>query len=77
VGTAAPRSRRDGVGDDDRDPRRRIALGAPLIAHLVGHDPATQYRETGLTPDGLPVGPSRRFLLGTDNLGRDLFIRVV
>jgi peptide/nickel transport system permease protein len=54
-----------------------VALGAPVIAHLVGHDPNTQYRETGLTPDGLPVGPSRRFLLGTDNLGRDLFIRVV
>jgi len=54
-----------------------VALGAPVIAHLVGHDPNSQYRETGLTPDGLPVGPSRRFLLGTDNLGRDLFIRVV
>jgi peptide/nickel transport system permease protein len=54
-----------------------VALAAPLIAHLVGHDPSTQYRETGLTPAGLPVGPSRHFLFGTDNLGRDVFIRVV
>ncbi|HEY2947998.1 MAG TPA: ABC transporter permease [Micromonosporaceae bacterium] len=54
-----------------------VALGAPLIAHLVGHDPYTQYRETGLTPDGLPIGPNREFLLGTDNLGRDLLVRIV
>jgi peptide/nickel transport system permease protein len=53
-----------------------VAAGAPLIARLVGHDPYTQYRETGLTPDGLPVGPSRHFLLGTDNLGRDLLVRI-
>jgi peptide/nickel transport system permease protein len=54
-----------------------IALAAPLIAHLIGHDPNTQYRDTGLTPDGLPVGPGRHFLLGTDNLGRDLLVRIV
>jgi peptide/nickel transport system permease protein len=54
-----------------------VAVGAPLIARLVGHDPYTQYRETGLTPDGLPVGPRRQFLLGTDNLGRDLLVRIV
>jgi len=54
-----------------------VAVGAPLIAHLVGHGPYTQYRLTGLTRDGLPVGPSGRFLLGTDNLGRDLFVRIV
>ena len=54
-----------------------VALAAPLIAHLVGHDPTTQYRDTGITPSGLPVGPNRHFLFGTDNLGRDVFIRVV
>jgi peptide/nickel transport system permease protein len=54
-----------------------VALAAPLIGHLVGHDPTTQYRDTGLTPAGLPVGPNRHFLFGTDNLGRDVFIRVV
>ena len=54
-----------------------VALGAPLIAHLVGHDPTTQYRDTGLTPAGLPVGPSRHFFFGTDNLGRDVLVRIL
>jgi peptide/nickel transport system permease protein len=54
-----------------------LALAAPLVAHLVGHAPETQYRDTGLTPAGLPVGPSRHFLFGTDNLGRDVFVRVL
>ncbi len=54
-----------------------VALGAPLIAKLVGHGPNDQFHDTGLTIDGLPVGPSHRFLLGTDNLGRDILVRVV
>jgi peptide/nickel transport system permease protein len=53
-----------------------IALCAPLIAHLVGHGPNAQYLDTGLTPDGLPRGPSREFLFGTDDLGRDVLVRV-
>jgi peptide/nickel transport system permease protein len=53
------------------------ALAAPVVAHLVGHGPDTQYRDTGLTPEGLPVGPSRQFLLGTDDLGRDLLVRIM
>jgi peptide/nickel transport system permease protein len=54
-----------------------LALAAPLVAHLVGHGPDTQYRDTGLTPAGLPVGPSRQFLLGTDDLGRDVLVRTL
>ena len=54
-----------------------IAIGAPLIAHLVGHGPNTQYLTTGLSPDGLPKAPSSAFLFGTDNLGRDIFVRTV
>jgi peptide/nickel transport system permease protein len=54
-----------------------VALAAPLIADVVGHGPDTQFRDTGLTPAGLPVGPGRRFPLGTDNLGRDLLVRIV
>ena len=54
-----------------------LAVTAPLIAHLTGHSPTAQYRTTGLTPEGLPVGPNRTFWFGTDNLGRDVFIRVV
>jgi hypothetical protein len=54
-----------------------IALAAPLIAQVTGHQPDEQFRQTGLTSAGLPVGPSREFWFGTDNLGRDVFIRVV
>src|ERR1700760_4178175 len=54
-----------------------VALCAPLIAHLTGHSPETQYRETGLSPAGLPRPPSKTFWFGTDNLGRDIFIRVL
>jgi peptide/nickel transport system permease protein len=53
------------------------AVAAPAIAHAVGHGPDDQYPSLGLTTSGLPVGPSRQFLLGTDNLGRDLLVRVV
>jgi peptide/nickel transport system permease protein len=53
-----------------------MAIGAPLIAALVGHPPDTQYRTTGLTPDGLPRPPSAQFWLGTDDLGRDLMVRI-
>jgi peptide/nickel transport system permease protein len=54
-----------------------LALAAPLVAWLVGHGPNTQYLETGLTADGIPKGPSGQFLFGTDNLGRDVLVRVV
>jgi peptide/nickel transport system permease protein len=53
-----------------------IAILAPLISLLVGHGPDTQYLGTGLTPEGLPRGPSGHFLFGTDDLGRDVLVRV-
>ena len=53
------------------------AVAAPAVAHAVGHGPSDQYPDIGLTPAGLPVGPSRTFLLGTDNLGRDLLVRIL
>ena len=53
------------------------AIAAPAVAHAVGHGPDDQYPDIGLTPAGLPVGPSRTFLLGTDNLGRDLLVRIL
>jgi peptide/nickel transport system permease protein len=53
-----------------------IAIFAPVISMLVGHGPETQYLDTGLTPEGLPRGPSAQFLFGTDDLGRDVLVRV-
>ena len=53
-----------------------MAICAPLIAHLTGHPPNTQYRETGLDESGLPVAPNGEFWLGTDELGRDVLVRI-
>jgi peptide/nickel transport system permease protein len=53
-----------------------VAIGAPLVAALVGHGPNDQYRDIGLSPQGLPTPPSGTFLLGTDDLGRDLLVRI-
>ena len=53
-----------------------VAIFAPLIAGAVEHSPEAQFRETGLSPSGIPVGPSRVFLLGTDGLGRDILVRI-
>ena len=54
-----------------------LAVGAPVIAHLVGHGPNTQYPLAGLSPAGLPLGPNSHFLFGTDDLGRDILVRTV
>lgn len=53
-----------------------FALGAPLVAAWTGHGPNDQLRDTGLSPDGIPVGPSGEFLLGADQLGRDVLVRL-
>ncbi|MBO3745062.1 ABC transporter permease [Streptosporangiaceae bacterium NEAU-GS5] len=54
-----------------------LAVCAPLIAAWNGHGPDDQFRDTGITPEGLPVPPGGEFWFGTDRLGRDLFIRVL
>lgn len=70
-----------------RDPASMIALlfivaifafaaGAPLVEGWTGHDPIAQYRDVALSPVGLPVGPNRDFLLGADQLGRDVLVRI-
>ena len=53
-----------------------MALCAPLIAAAIGHGPDDQYREIGLTPTGLPKPPNSTFWFGTDDLGRDLLVRI-
>jgi peptide/nickel transport system permease protein len=54
------------------------ALLAPLAAAWIGHPPNQPYPNTGTNSFGNPVGPgTHHFLLGTDNLGRDLLVRIL
>jgi peptide/nickel transport system permease protein len=53
-----------------------VAIFAPWIAGLVGHGPGEQFPYTELNGYGLPLGPSRSFLFGADDLGRDVMVRV-
>jgi ABC-type dipeptide/oligopeptide/nickel transport system permease subunit len=53
-----------------------MAILAPVFAAVTGHPPNEQYRDLGLTPDGLPRGPNGTFWLGTDDLGRDVLVRI-
>lgn len=50
-----------------------LALLAPFLAP---YDPALQFSE-GLTDRGAPVPPNPQFLLGTDDLGRDVLSRLL
>lgn len=54
-----------------------MAIIAPLVARLTGHGYADTYPSIGLDPYGLPVAPSKTFVLGTDDLGRDVLVRTV
>jgi peptide/nickel transport system permease protein len=54
------------------------ALIAPLVAAWTGHAPNQPFPNTGTNAFGNPVGPgTHHFLLGTDNLGRDLLVRIL
>ncbi|AOF93793.1 binding--dependent transport system inner membrane component family protein (plasmid) [Sinorhizobium sp. RAC02] len=53
-----------------------LAIAAPLVATMTGHSPIEQFRDTGLSPTGIPVGPGAEFWLGTDQLGRDVLVRL-
>lgn len=53
-----------------------FALAAPLLALATGHPPNEQFRDTGLTSAGVPVGPGGPFWLGADQLGRDVLVRL-
>ena len=50
------------------------AIFAPWVAP---HNPSEQYRDFLLTPPAWLEGGQMQFLLGTDELGRDIFSRVV
>ena len=51
-----------------------VALGADVIA---GHPPNEQYRDAFLAPPVWAEGGSTRFLLGTDDIGRDILSRII
>jgi ABC-type dipeptide/oligopeptide/nickel transport system permease subunit len=54
-----------------------LAILAPVFAKIVGHGPNQQFIDIGENANGGPVPPSGTFWLGTDNNGRDLFIRIL
>jgi ABC-type dipeptide/oligopeptide/nickel transport system permease subunit len=55
-----------------------VAFLAGPLSSLIGYGPADQDRSTnGITVDGLPVGPSAAHPLGTDELGRDILVRIL
>src|ERR1035437_8961492 len=54
-----------------------LALGAPLLAAITGHSGETPNVDTGTDSRGQPLPPGTDgFWLGTDNLGRDILVRV-
>jgi len=55
-----------------------IALCAPLIAAATGHGEYQAFPNRGTNAFGQPVGPGANgFPLGTDQIGRDLLVRIV
>ena len=53
-----------------------VAIFAPVFANLTGHGVNQQFRTTGLNTYGQPRSPNGTFLLGTDDLGRDILVRL-
>jgi len=53
-----------------------VAIFAPVIAAAVGHGPNQEFQSTGLTALGQPKPPNGTFLLGTDDQGRDIMVRI-
>ncbi|MGH3578685.1 MAG: ABC transporter permease, partial [Mycobacterium sp.] len=54
-----------------------LAIAAPLIAGITGHSATVTNVDTGTDANGQPLPPgSAGFLLGTDNLGRDILVRI-
>ncbi|MDB6064779.1 MAG: peptide transporter permease [Pedosphaera sp.] len=54
-----------------------LGLTAPWLTRLhILHEPVLQ-DQSGMDEDGLPIAAGRHYLLGTDNLGRDVLSRVI
>jgi ABC-type dipeptide/oligopeptide/nickel transport system permease subunit len=54
-----------------------MALLASLFAHITGHPFDKIYIRTRTDAFGIPLGPNSHFWFGSDDLGRDLFVRVL
>lgn len=54
-----------------------IAVSGLLAPLIAPYDPIEQYRDHMLTPPAWAEGGSTRFLLGTDELGRDMLSRLL
>lgn len=54
-----------------------LAIAAPAFAALTGHGANQQFPNTGLSATGAPASPGGTFWLGADELGRDLFVRIL
>ena len=55
-----------------------LLIGAAVLApFLATYDPNFQFRREGLTVGGDPLGPTAKFPLGTDKLGRDELSRLL
>lgn len=53
-----------------------VAIFAPVFATITGHGVYQQFNTIGRSPEGQPLGPNSTFLLGTDDLGRDILVRI-
>ncbi|HET7310733.1 MAG TPA: ABC transporter permease [Mycobacteriales bacterium] len=53
-----------------------MAVFAPVFQWITGHPPNHQYFDTGLSLDGQPRSPNGTFWLGTDDVGRDVLVRI-
>ena len=54
-----------------------VTLAAIFADVFAPHDPHEQYRDAFLVPPVWQEGGSVRFILGTDDIGRDIFSRLV
>jgi ABC-type dipeptide/oligopeptide/nickel transport system permease subunit len=54
-----------------------VSIFAGPLSALIGFGPTDQDQTNGVSTDGLPVGPSGLHPLGTDNLGRDILVRIL
>jgi peptide/nickel transport system permease protein len=54
-----------------------LAILAPVISTLTGHNPYNPNLDTGTNSFGQPYGPGQAgYILGTDDVGRDILVRI-